>query len=445
MQKGQHIGKIVVSMEGGDGKGPKVSAATKQHNYRFNPAASYLLVGGLGGLGKALSGWMVENSARHLIYLSRSAGETESDKDFLKELRSQGCTVTVVKGDVTELADVQRAVTEAALVGVPLKGVINMSMVLRDHNFGTMPHEAWTEAVAPKVRGTFNLHEATSSLPLDFFLLFSSASGTFGQRGQANYAAANTFLDAFVRYRHRQNMPAHSINIGIMLDHGYVADNAALRERLLARGNYGIRITQLLDALSAVLSAPPSSKSQLILGAGSTLPLSDPTNRVMFKSDRRMASYWNDDNDASGNASKTRGSAHGSKLAAFIAQATTYGELSALNGPDAPAFVAHQIGAQLLTLLLRPMDDDSVIDVSRSPQELGLDSLVAIELRAWWKATLQFDVSVLEMLGMPSLMARGQRAVEGLKARVEAESDVPHGTDRTVNGVDPRIGLLKMP
>jgi aryl carrier-like protein len=235
-----------------------------------------------------------------------------------------------------------------------------------------------------------------------------------------------------------------------MLDHGYVADNAALRERLLARGNYGIRITQLLDALSAVLSAPPSSSSpsstsQLILGAGSTLPLSDPTNRVMFKTDRRMASYWNDENDASGSATKTGGSAHGSKLAAFIAQATTYGDLSALNGPDAPAFVAHQIGAQLLTLLLRPMDDDSVIDISRSPQELGLDSLVAIELRAWWKATLQFDVSVLEMLGMPSLMAMGQRAVEGLKAKVEAEGDVADGTEGTVNGVDPRIELLKMP
>ncbi|SPJ72405.1 related to polyketide synthase [Fusarium torulosum] len=450
MQKGQHIGKIVVSMESNDGKGPKASTATKQHNYRFNPAASYLLVGGLGGLGRAVSSWMVENGARHLIYLSRSAGETESDKGFFEELRSQECTVTGVKGDVTELADVQRAVTEAASVSVPLKGVINMSMVLRDHNFGTMPHEAWTEAVAPKVRGTLNLHEATSSLPLDFFLLFSSASGTFGQRGQANYAAANTFLDAFVRHRHRQNLPAQSINIGIMLDHGYVADNAALRERLLARGNYGIRITQLLDALSAVLSAPPSSSSpsstsQLILGAGSTLPLSDPTNRVMFKTDRRMASYWNDENDANGNATKTGGSAHGSKLAAFIAQATTYGDLSALNGPDAPAFVAHQIGAQLLTLLLRPMDDDSVIDVSRSPQELGLDSLVAIELRAWWKATLQFDVSVLEMLGMPSLMAMGQRAVEGLKARVEAEGDVADGTEGTVNGVDPRIELLKMP
>lgn len=450
MQKGQHIGKIVVGMEN-NGKGPRASTATKRHNYRFDPAASYLLVGGLGGLGRAVSSWMVDNGARHLIYLSRTAGETESDKGFFEELRSQECTVTPVKGNVTILADVQRAVA-AAPATAPLQGVINMSMVLRDHNFSTMPHNAWTEAMAPKVHGTLNLHEATSSLRLEFFLLFSSASATFGQRGQANYAAANTFLDAFVRYRHGQNLPAQSINIGIMLDHGYVADNAALRERLLARGNYGIRIAQLLDAVSAVLSVPPRSPStsQLILGAQSTLPLSDPTNRVMFKTDRRMASYWNDDNDINGNATKT-GSAHGSKLAAFIAQATTHGDLSALTSPDAPAFVAHQIGAQLLTLLLRPMEDGSVIDVSRSPQELGLDSLVAIELRAWWKATLQFDVSVLEMLGMPSLLAMGQRAVEGLRRIVEAEGQLDVGGDGTgqsegtVNGHDPRIELMKMP
>lgn len=115
---------------------------------RFDPECSYLLAGGLGGLGKAISNWMVEHGARHLGFLSRSAGLTISDKTFLAELGSQKVSVTAIRGSVSVLADVNRAVNACK---DPLRGVVQMSMVLQDQSFLKMTFDEWNQAIAPKV------------------------------------------------------------------------------------------------------------------------------------------------------------------------------------------------------------------------------------------------------------------------------------------------------
>ena len=210
MQKGQHIGKIVVSMPQ-DQKELPTSLTLKQLTLR--PDVSYLLVGGLGGLGKSISTWMVENGARHIIYLGRSTGMSEDDKNFFKELQSLGCTLETVIGSVSKLEDVQKAVHRRT---IPVVGVIQMSMVLRvrlivrtrmtkmnadeiskDRPLKEMTHDDWEAAIQPKVQGTWNLHHVLEDLPRDFFVLFSSFSGIVGHWGQANCAVANTFPDAF--------------------------------------------------------------------------------------------------------------------------------------------------------------------------------------------------------------------------------------------------------
>ena len=125
MQKGQHIGKIVVSMPQ-DQKELPTSLTPQQLTLRLD--VSYLLVGGLGGLGKSISTWMVANGARHIIYLGRSAGMSEDDKNFFKELRSLGCTVETVIGSVSKLEVVKKAIHGRT---IPVVGVIQISMVLR--------------------------------------------------------------------------------------------------------------------------------------------------------------------------------------------------------------------------------------------------------------------------------------------------------------------------
>jgi hypothetical protein len=99
-----------------------------------------------------------------------------------------------------------------------------------------MTYEDWTLAVGPKVTGAWNLHNTSKQCDLDFFVLFSSLSGATGNPGQANYAAANTFLDAFVQYRHQQGLPASAIDLGLMGEIGFVSKRSRLADRLQNQG-----------------------------------------------------------------------------------------------------------------------------------------------------------------------------------------------------------------
>lgn len=125
MQKGIHMGKIVVKMPS---KSAELVAVPMARKLRFRPDVSYLLVGGLGGLGQAVSTWMAEHGAKNLVYLSRTAGETEHDKLFSEELQAYGCTVQMFPRDVSILSDVEYVVRN---VTKPIAGVMQMSMVLR--------------------------------------------------------------------------------------------------------------------------------------------------------------------------------------------------------------------------------------------------------------------------------------------------------------------------
>ena len=125
MQKGQHIGKIVVRMATHT---HQLQSTAKMQSLVLNPDASYILIGGLGGLGQSISSWMVEKGAKHLIFLSRSAGKSNKDQAFISELISQNCSVQVFTGSVANLHDVKNAVENA---GRPVAGVLQMSMILK--------------------------------------------------------------------------------------------------------------------------------------------------------------------------------------------------------------------------------------------------------------------------------------------------------------------------
>lgn len=124
MQKGQHIGKIVVTMP----ENPlELEAAPYVKKFTLRPDVSYLSVGGLGGLGRSIATWLVENGAKHLIFFSRSAGKVSNDDPFVKELAAQGCSVQTFSGSVTDAADVAKVVSSASK---PIAGVLQASMVL---------------------------------------------------------------------------------------------------------------------------------------------------------------------------------------------------------------------------------------------------------------------------------------------------------------------------
>ena len=423
MQPGQHIGRICVSIrESRENQSLDAAILDRPNTLELSDVASYLLVGGLGGLGRAISTWMVERGARHLIYLSRNAGGGADDEQFVHELNSMGCQVQLVQGSVADPNDVSRAIEGASR---PIKGVLQMSMVLRDENFSKMTLDQWNVATLPKVQGTWNLHNATVSagLDLDFFVLFSSLSGVIGQPGQANYASGNTFLDAFVQYRTNLGLPASAIDIGAVADVGYISQNRELMQKMAAAGFKALKEQEVLDALVVAMALKRRGKHEclgprsrfvdrntFVLGLGSTIPLSSPSSRAIWRKDRRMALYHN---RAGGDIDNVAASA---SLKSYIASAKA--DISLLKTGDATTYFASEIGKKLFALLLKPEED---LNTSMSLVDLGMDSLMGIELRAWWKQAFGFDISVLELLGMGTLEALGQHAVEGLMQAALAE------------------------
>ncbi|KAI1125541.1 hypothetical protein F5Y10DRAFT_294516 [Nemania abortiva] len=328
MQKGTHIGRFCISMA----VNLVCDAKPRPELPKFEENASFLLVGGTGGIGRALSTFMAENGAQELIFLSRNAGLKSADTDLSTELQSMGCRAIFERGDVCDEAAVSSALLKATR---PIKGVVQLSMVLRDQNFSDMTFEQWTEAAAPKIKGTWNLHHATVSraIDLDFFVLCGSISGHIGQPGQANYASANTFLDSFAQYRNSLGLAASVIDIGAVEDVGVLARNTVSNE-----------------------------------------PLKD----LLAKADEQPA---------------------------------------VLKTDEAARILSIEIGKKIADmLLLQPEVDMTATNVLL--RDLGMDSLVAVELRAWWRQVFRLDISVREILGMGTLGALGKFAADGLlKAR----------------------------
>ncbi|KAL8728510.1 MAG: hypothetical protein Q9166_005332 [cf. Caloplaca sp. 2 TL-2023] len=423
MQPGQHIGRIAVSLRDSP-ETTKLGTEIKNRprELRLQQSASYLLVGGLGGLGRSVSRWMVECGARHLIYLSRSAGSCPDDGRLIEELNSMGCSAQLVRGTVTSLEDVTNALRNAER---PVRGILQMSMVLRDQSFTKMTWSEWHDATAPKVQGTWNLHNATVSekIDLDFFVGFSSLSGIIGQPGQANYASANTFLDAFIQYRKSLGLKASALDIGAVEDVGYISEDQDLIQKMTMAGFKTLSEREVLDALSLAMAPHhPSMKdmedrssgfvdrNSFVLGLESTMPLDDPANRAVWKNDRRMAIYHN----GFGSAKKADAQEVGLKV--YITNAKL--DTSILKNQEASKYFAKEVGKKLMGLIMKPEEE---INESLSLTDIGMDSLVGIELCNWWKQVFGFKISVLEMLGMGSLKALGEHAVEGLLKTVAAE------------------------
>jgi NAD(P)-dependent dehydrogenase (short-subunit alcohol dehydrogenase family) len=420
MQKGAHIGKIVVTIPE-DRTILRVALSTK--SLRLSADASYLIVGGLGGLGRAVSTWMVENGARSLIYLSRSAGKSESDQAFFKELKSQGCTATTFAGSVSIHSDVEKCVE---LAPKPIKGVLQMSMVLRDGPFLSMCHSDWNEVLSPKVQGTWNLHNVLPK-DLDFFVATSSISGTFGNHGQANYAAANTFLDSFIQWRKIQNLAGSVLDVGVMADIGYVSQNAGIQGALCAAGTYLLHEQEFLDAMHwAILKSDPRTEkpilgnSQVAIGVRATKPLSEPSCRVNWKRDIRMSANHNAKGVSSDGADSSTDA-----LKEFIGSLDSNPEI--LNTPQAVDLITHEIGVKIYAFMMRPVEE---LDTSLTLSALGVDSLVTIEIRNWMKRSLGAELSTLEVLGAGTIDVLGAAVVKALKVKSlkkEVEKDEKEG------------------
>ncbi len=252
MAGGRHIGKIVVTRE-----------ATGQPLLR--PDACYLITGGLGALGIEVARWLSEQGARHLVLVGRR-GPGEEATETIRAIVERGTRVLVCQGDIAEEDVTGKILAEVDSTCPPLRGIIHAAGVLDD---GILLEQSWPrfeKVLAPKVRGAWNLHEGTRARTLDFFVLFSSAASLLGSPGQANYAAANAFLDALAHRRRALGLPAVSINWGPWQDRGMAANLGARQQQRWANQGLGmIGLQQGLDALRRIIESDATQVAVLPL------------------------------------------------------------------------------------------------------------------------------------------------------------------------------------
>ena len=236
MAQALHIGKIVLRQN--------------TCGARIAGRATYLIAGGFGGLGLRLARWLVERGAKNIALLGRGGANAQST-ELLSWAESQGARIVAFRGDISRRSDVKSVLSEIAVRMPPLRGILHAAAVLDD---GVLTRQDWSRferVLAPKVAGSWILHELTESMPLDFFVLFSSMAAVAGAPGQGNYAAANSFEDALAHERRRQGLPAISIDWGAW-DAG-MAKREGLDERRRELGLASFSIDEGLALLDYIL------------------------------------------------------------------------------------------------------------------------------------------------------------------------------------------------
>lgn len=258
--------------------------------------------------------------------------------------------------------------------------------------------------ISSKVQGTWNLHNASlqQKTPLDFFTLLSSLSGIIGQKGQANYAAGSAFLDAFALYRHSLGLAAHSVDLGVIEDVGYIAERDGMQSRLDIKQWTGINEQVLHKILSYSIfqqtdTINRDSAAQMITG----IPVPQPPDSDLSLDARFSALFISDDGSTRGKA----GSGAEKEIQAFLLLHTSGADHAALLSS------AVEIVSAQLTKILRLGDP---IEPAKSLSSYGLDSLSAVEFRNWVRADLGAAITVFDITNASSLFVLCEKIVSKL-------------------------------
>lgn len=216
----EQTGKVVLDVPQSGHRGVVVPPE-RARPFRYD--GSYIVTGGLGGIGLFLAEKMAEGGCGRIVLSSRSQPSPKA-LETIELIRAMGTDIVVECGDITETDTAPRLVGAATATGLALRGVLHAAAVFENAMLANMTDELIDRNWGPKVHGAWNLHQATATFPLDWFCLFSSAVGLVGSPGQGAYAAANGWLDAFARWRRTQGLPATGIGWALWAEVGRAAE-----------------------------------------------------------------------------------------------------------------------------------------------------------------------------------------------------------------------------
>jgi esterase/lipase/NAD(P)-dependent dehydrogenase (short-subunit alcohol dehydrogenase family)/acyl carrier protein len=332
--------------------------------------ATYLITGGAGGLGLALAEHLIGKGARHLVLTSRSKAP-EALNQWMVERQGQGVDVTHYQADVADKKALKEVFDAIAASNYPLKGIFHAAGLIKDGLLATLGKKDFDAVLAPKVTGASNLHALSKNLPLDCMVLFSSVASLLGNAGQTNYAAANAFMDGLAIERQRQGLPALSINWGPFAKVGMAT---GLEAQHRAMGMIPLEVESAFETMDVWIG-----KSVAQIG------LMQMDWSKVAASDVSYLSYL-----------VTQG---------IKEQGDWWLLLKATPAVKQEEVLAHQIKS-LLADVLNIAEIDS-IDVNKEFFEMGMDSLMAVDLKNRLQLKLGYSISLTNMVAFnyPTVMA----------------------------------------
>lgn len=367
---------------------------TKRLADTLDSEGTYVLAGGLGGLGRSISDLLISNGARHLAMISRSGAASADSQAWISQVISQGIDIRVYTGDLCETCALKHIVNTISADMPRIRGVFQCAAIIKDAVFDNMTWTDWSTAFHPKAMGSWNLAQSISAVAQDpFFIFLSSSAGVIGNRGQANYSAGNCFQDALARSLRLQGKHAISVDLGPILGAGMLAEDDATLDMLRASGFYGIRHEDFLRVITHAITmeiqpdVPMPAQVILGVGTGGIFHQNKPADPYWFNT--AMYSYLNlvdmpPPDLSSSSSSSTRNQDIGSRLGCCT-------DVSA---------ATDIIMAGLVKLLAKSMTMlPEEIDVNKPPTAYGVDSLVAVGVRSWILSNCSVQVSVFEILG----------------------------------------------
>lgn len=273
MQAGKHSGKIVLTVNDTDmvpvlpPPPPKVE---------LDPKGTYVLCGGLGGIGRSLTRLLFEYGAGRVVFVSRSGASKPEAKEFMQKMQQNGFEVEAFACDTSDAVAVRSFMEESDKKGWKIKGFMQCAMALRNRAVANLSWDDWETTLKSKVPSTVNFHDVLPK-DLDFFIMLSSTTGILGAPGQGNYAAGNTYQDAFAYYRRSLGLSGIAVDLGVVSDVGYVAEHGGVNafDRFTGFEELHVSEKDIHRVMSAAMLGRTADgeafPAQVVIGIGSAL------------------------------------------------------------------------------------------------------------------------------------------------------------------------------
>lgn len=387
MARSQQMGKLLVDFS--EGEVDVVGTAVEEPIVRRD--GCYIVTGGTSGFGLATARWLVEQGAGKIILASRSGSAAEGMDETLAFAKARGTEVEILAVDVTDAGQAQGLVAAGRTAPFRLRGVLHGANVLDDVGIADLTDERFQRVFLPKVAGGWNLAEALGrDSELDFLVFYSSVSALIGNAGQTNYIAANAALDGLARWLRGRGVPALSVNWGALAETGIVAQDKRIEAALAAAGITGLSNAQAFGALErAIRLGRPQVGAFLI-----DWDLWRAANPRIAEDRRFLEMQGGGDSSGSGGVA--------SEIRRELGDSSREQRLR----------VMEDYLQEVLAKTLRMAKD--AVPVNRRLNEMGVDSLMVLELGLGVKERLGVSFSAMELLKGPSLQQMAAMAADKL-------------------------------